>query len=62
MPSVTTRPGNEQGVPRRFRWKIFSVGMAAIVLGFILLATGDISVAPVLLVLGYCVLVPLAFL
>ncbi len=47
---------------RRFRWKLFGAGMAAIVIGYVLLAVNDITVAPILLVLGYCVLVPLAFL
>ncbi len=46
----------------RFRWKMFAAGLAAIVIGYILLALNDITVAPLLLVLGYCVLVPLAFL
>jgi len=36
--------------------------MAAIVLGYVLLSVNNITVAPILLVLGYCVLVPLAFL
>jgi hypothetical protein len=48
--------------PRRFRWKLFGIGMAAIVLGYVLLAANNITIAPVLLVLGYCVLVPLSFL
>lgn len=46
----------------KFRWKLFAAGVAAIVVGFILLAINDITAAPLLLVLGYCVLVPLAFL
>ncbi len=33
-------------------------GALAIVLGYVLLAGGDISAAPILLVLGYCVLIP----
>ena len=45
-----------------FRWKIFLGGLAAIVAGYVLMAVNDITIAPVLLVLGYCVLVPLAFL
>ena len=45
-----------------FRWKLFAAGMLAIVAGYVLLAINDITVAPILLVLGYCVLVPLAFL
>jgi hypothetical protein len=48
--------------PRKFRWRLFAAGMAAIVVGYVLLAVNDITVAPLLLVLGYCVLVPLAFL
>ncbi|HEX5132503.1 MAG TPA: hypothetical protein VFX92_08450 [Candidatus Krumholzibacteria bacterium] len=46
----------------KFRWKLFAAGMAAIVIGYVLLAVNDITIAPILLVLGYCVLVPLAFL
>ena len=46
----------------KFRWKLFAAGMAAIVVGYVLLAINDITAAPILLVLGYCVLVPLAFL
>ena len=46
----------------KFRWKVFAAGMTAIVVGYILLAVNDITLAPILLVLGYCVLVPLAFL
>ncbi len=46
----------------RFRWKLFGAGMAAIVLGYVLLAMADTTFSAVLLVLGYCVLVPLAFL
>jgi len=47
---------------RRFNWKLFGAGLAAIVIGYVLLAINDITVAPLLLVLGYCILVPLAFL
>lgn len=36
------------------------MGLATVVLGFFLLAQGSIQVAPVLLVLGFCVLLPLA--
>ncbi len=46
----------------RFRWKLFAAGIGAIVIGYVLLAVNDITLAPILLVLGYCVLVPLAFL
>jgi hypothetical protein len=46
----------------RFRWKLFLAGLASIVVGYILLAAADITFAPIFLVLGYCVLVPLSFL
>ena len=35
------------------------LGFATIAAGYALLAGGDITVAPLLLVLGYCILVPL---
>jgi hypothetical protein len=46
----------------KFKWKIFWGGLASIVAGYIFLAAGDITAAPILLVLGYCVLIPLSFL
>ena len=38
---------------------LFWSALAAIVVGYILLAVGDITAAPLLLVTGYCVLLPL---
>jgi hypothetical protein len=46
----------------KFRWKLFVAGLTAIVVGYVLLATADTTFAPILLVLGYCVLVPISFL
>lgn len=52
----------------RRNWLIFGVGIAVIVLGYVLLsippADGFLSLtaAPILLVLGYCVILPLAIL
>lgn len=45
---------------RKFRKWILIAGLVAIVLGYIFLARGSMSLAPVLLVLGYCILVPVA--
>ncbi|HET9888586.1 MAG TPA: hypothetical protein VFR10_13845 [bacterium] len=50
----------------RIRWErkniaLFGGGILAIVIGYILLSQGDITLAPLLLVGGYCVLIPLAF-
>jgi hypothetical protein len=36
------------------------LGVASVVLGYVLLAGGSITAAPLLLVLGYAVLIPLA--
>ncbi len=46
----------------KFKWKLFLAGMASIVIGYLFLAGNEITFAPILLVLGYCVLVPLSFL
>ena len=46
----------------RFRWKLFLAGIVAIVGGYTLLAAAEITAAPILLVVGYCILIPLSFL
>ena len=40
----------------------FGIGLILVVAGFILLATGDIVIAPILLVVGYLVFFPLGIL
>ncbi len=45
---------------RKHRKFLLGLGLASIVVGYIFLANNSISLAPVLLVLGYCVFVPLA--
>jgi hypothetical protein len=39
---------------------LFAIGIGLVVVGFILLGTGDITVAPVLLVAGYLGFIPWA--
>ncbi|MEW6050632.1 MAG: hypothetical protein AB1644_06175 [Candidatus Zixiibacteriota bacterium] len=39
---------------------LFGIALAVIALGFLLLSQNDITFAPILLVVGYCVLVPWA--
>ena len=39
---------------------IFGLAMLVIVIGYILLGSGSMTMAPILLVLGYCVLIPVA--
>ena len=52
----------------RRNWRLFFLGLAVIVLGYIFLrippAEGffSLTLAPILLVIGYCVLVPIAIL
>ncbi len=47
---------------RKYRHVFMVAGLVAIVAGYVFLGYGSISLAPVLLVLGYCVLVPMALL
>ena len=46
--------------PRPFLW--WAVAIAVILIGFADLARGGETVAPILLVIGYCVLIPVAIL
>ena len=45
---------------RKSRNLILIAAIVSIVIGYIALAQGSISLAPILLVLGYCILVPIA--
>lgn len=38
----------------------FAIAMIVIILGYITLGQGSITLSPILLVLGYCVLIPIA--
>jgi xanthine/uracil permease len=46
----------------RRNYIILAIGVFLIVVGFLLLASGDITISPVLLVIGYCVVIPLGIL
>lgn len=62
-PSVPTTQDVIQGpVFGRRNYALMGASAAVIVVGFITLAAGSITLAPILLVLGYLVLVPLALL
>lgn len=55
------KPRKEQSLKFTLKNLWFALGgLATIVTGYALLAAGSISLAPVLLVLGYVVLLPLA--
>jgi hypothetical protein len=43
----------------RMNWMLMGAGAAAAILGYLLLSRGDITLAPILLVVGYCALIPL---
>jgi hypothetical protein len=47
---------------RKKNYAIMGAGLATIIVGFITLASGSITLAPILLVLGYCVLIPVGLL
>jgi hypothetical protein len=44
----------------RKNWILFGVALAVITVGYILLRSGSITMAPILLVVGYCFLIPWA--
>ena len=44
--------------PRNYLF--FGLAMLSIIIGYVALGKGSITLAPILLILGYCVLVPIA--
>ena len=55
------QPAGDSGERSR-TWIYWGLAAAALLLGFADLARGGETIAPILLVIGYCVLVPLAIL
>ena len=53
---------------KKSNYQIFAVGIAIVILGYVALAQGpadsfwSLTLAPILLVLGYCVVIPFAIL
>jgi hypothetical protein len=45
---------------RNYTW--FGIGILIIVIGYVALGMGSITLAPILLVLGYCVIIPISIL
>lgn len=41
-------------------WIIFALGIISIILGYIFLARGSLTLSPILLVLGYAVIIPIS--
>jgi len=52
----------------KINYQLFGIGLVTIILGYILMATGEtesilsIKIAPLILIFGYCVLMPAAIL
>jgi hypothetical protein len=46
----------------RINYLLFGAGLLAVVLGFVTLASGSDTLAPILLVAGYCLIIPVAIL
>jgi hypothetical protein len=57
MPPKVSSPTKLRFGPRNFA--LLAAAIAALAVGYVLLAGGSTTVAPILLVLGYCVLFPL---
>jgi hypothetical protein len=67
--AVASKKKASAGVPETVHWPFgkknyiwFGVALAVMIVGFVLLGSGDITMAPLLLVIAYCVLVPIAIL
>jgi uncharacterized membrane protein HdeD (DUF308 family) len=56
------KPPRKKLVFSRRNWMTFILGIIVIVVGFFALSKGSMTLAPILLVLGYCVIIPLAIL
>jgi hypothetical protein len=61
-PKAPKKPARPMIALGRKNYAIMGVGIATVIAGFITLSTGSITLAPILLVLGYCVLIPMSLL
>jgi len=53
----------QQGLPfTKKNYLVFGVGVLSVILGFITLSSGSTTLAPILLILGYCVVIPISIL
>lgn len=60
-PGRTGGAKTENSLPfQRKNYILFGVGIFAILLGYLFLSRDSITLAPLLLVAGYCVIIPLA--
>ena len=61
-PTVKAHRSKEESVLpfTKKNYILFAIGLCFIVLGYITLGYGSVTLAPILLVLGYCVIIPIA--
>ncbi len=62
QPKPARKPERPQIALGRKNYIVLAIGLATIVAGFISLSQGSITLAPLLLVVGYCGLIPLGLL
>ena len=52
----------------KINYQLFGIGLVTIIVGYIIMATGEtesiqsIKIAPIILIIGYCVLIPASIL
>jgi hypothetical protein len=62
QPKAQKKPLRPQIALKKKNYIVLGVGLVTIVAGFISLSGGSITLAPLLLVVGYCGLIPLGLL
>ncbi len=62
QPKAPKKPVRPMIALTKKNYTVMGVGIATIIAGFISLSTGSITLAPILLVLGYCVIIPVSLL
>jgi uncharacterized membrane protein HdeD (DUF308 family) len=70
MAKAKAKPKTDKSKPKekspllftKRNWTWMSIGILVIIVGFIALSMGSITLAPILLVLGYCVIIPVSIL
>jgi len=60
MPSSDVKPGVRRGLLGRRNVAVLAAATGCLIAGYLVLQAGSASLAAVLLVVGYCVLFPLA--
>jgi len=61
-PKAPKKPARPQIALGKKNYIVMAAGLLTVIVGFVTLARGSITLAPLLLVLGYCVLIPVSLL